>query len=569
MRYLWVEDFNDGSETSETLEMRLRDIFFEKDDKIEIKKTLLDAVEFLEERQNLHEIDAILLDIRFPSGDKTDLDKYFANIVTDDFYKQNIDDAAGVLLYILLIFKYRIPRTKIAFISANIENDDDLIMEMIKIIDKSKIEKLSDDDMFQYRTLEIKLGKKRGYSRRDGNVPWKEFISKDNTIQNIDSDELKDALKSEREEDKTNETNETNKTNLKFNIVKETFGKIGLEMSSAFIKPKQGITKGDDQGNLFKEWSKIIESEPYNSIRSSVLEMCIILIKYFNREDFKDEFYSDFLKLLTCDDNEKGHYNKDFFVRYLKDLEGIFLIECEEDMEIFCRRALKDISALWEATALPKYSGQANTSQRGRSMDCSEKPPRFCRNDKCYYACHATMKLMRNWMGHQGIKDVTIEDVGIMFVVCMRGLFKIDLLSDEEDNKLLTKYIQCEDKILGCLGNEKNVWSDIQNSKKYFYDLNNKVLNSKNSQNSNYKPKCDIDDFRSWISGLGNAKSEIRREVSMDEIYMLLYHALENNPDPNDIISQKILDGIKTRTWKDWDKRYNGRFQERFNVTAK
>lgn len=68
MRYLWVEDFNEGSITEGELEERLREFFDLNNDKIIIKKDLYSAIEFLENKDNIHEIDAFLIDIRFPKG---------------------------------------------------------------------------------------------------------------------------------------------------------------------------------------------------------------------------------------------------------------------------------------------------------------------------------------------------------------------------------------------------------------------------------------------------------------------------------------------------------------------
>ena len=79
MRYLWIEDFNDGSFVEDELKERLENFFDLKNDKLIVKKDLSSAILFLEEKENLHEIDAFLIDIRFPEGKIEKLyEKYFS-----------------------------------------------------------------------------------------------------------------------------------------------------------------------------------------------------------------------------------------------------------------------------------------------------------------------------------------------------------------------------------------------------------------------------------------------------------------------------------------------------------
>ncbi|HBA03478.1 MAG TPA: hypothetical protein DCW51_05690, partial [Clostridium sp.] len=61
-----------------------------------------------------------------------------------------------------------------------------------------------------------------------------------------------------------------------------------------------------------------------------------------------------------------------------------------------------------------------------------------------------------------------------------------------------------------------NVIDDINESLNFFCDLNNATKSGDNSSKEIYDK----------ISGLGHSKSQIRREVSMDEIYMLFYHTI-------------------------------------------
>jgi hypothetical protein len=153
------------------------------------------------------------------------------------------------------------------------------------------------------------------------------------------------------------------------------------------------------------------------------------------------------------------------------------------------------------------------------------------------------LKLIRNWTGHQGIKNINIIDVGLIFLLNMRGIFDIDTIQE----KYLHKYKECEDNILSLYEVDTEVKVEIKESLEYFSKLNNDTKKGANLSREIYDK----------ISGLGHFKSEIRREVSMDEIYMLLYHILSQSSDG---IFGEIKERIKIRTWENWRERYGKRF---------
>lgn len=551
MRYLWVEDFNDESnnDTGEVLRERLEDCFDLKNDKIIIKRDLSSTIEFLEDKKNLHEIDAILIDIRFPEGTRNNIySEYFNDIVTADFYSKNINDASGIMLYLLMIFRYHISQNKMAFISANISSNNSkikVIQDMVEIIVKSKYQALSYEDKMSYKTLERNLGVNILNIQGKDKI-WGTFISKEGFVENISLDKLLDEIKSlpSTHSDKfiVQDRLETSNAQVKYNAVKEQFDKIGFVMPSAFEKPKMGDQL--EKRYTFLEWEKTLYDNQYNAVRSNIQEMCIILIKILQQKDSKI-LYSDFLNLLTCNENEKQIYDCLFFVRYLENLKGIFSIDCEENMEVRCERAIKEISALWEASTVPKYEKKVDDK---RSVYIKENKERiqYIHNDNCYFACHATMKIIRNWIGHQGIQGVNIIDVGFVFLICMRGLFDLEKL---ELSKEGNQYLECEKRILSLFEKGDKYTEDIEESLSYFFELNNATKSGENNSKRIYDK----------ISGLGHVNSTIRREVSMDEIYMLFYHAisLENIDEP----FKCIVNHINIRTWKNWKNRYNERFE--------
>lgn len=560
MRYLWVEDFNDNdnhlNQTVEELEERFRDFFDLNNDKIIIKKDLSSAIEFLEKKDNLYEVDAFLIDIRFPKGNTETLyQEYFRDIVTIDFFTQNIDDASGIMLYLLLVFRYRISQKKMAFISANISSNNDklkIIQDMIEIIVKSKYKDLSADDRISYRTLERNLGKNiLNISSKE--KEWETFVIGEEVNDNVDVDELLEDIRvlpfkytDQFELSDNNAMPDLSNAQVKYNHVKEQFDKIGFAMPSAFEKPRMG--EKADKRYTFLKWESEIYQDSYNAVRSNVLEMLIIMINYLEQNDKSLNLFSDFLKLLTCNNDEKKYYDTTFFVKYLSNIKGIFTIDCAENLETLCERAIKEITALWEAAALPKYEKQAVVKRSGcmiKNKDTNWKP-QYMHSDGCYFACHATMKITRNWIGHQGIKNIFIRDVGFVFLICMRGIFNINELSSE----IKDTYKACENSLLALFKIEGNVIDDINESLNFFCELNNATKSGDNSSIEIYDK----------ISGLGHSKSKIRREVSMDEIYMLFYHTMSLNECYDEY--KYIVKCIKSRTWENWKNRYNDRFKK-------
>lgn len=561
MRYLWVEDFNDegNGDTDTELKERLTDFFDLQNDKVINKMTLSSAIEFLEMKENFDEIDAVLIDIRFPEGTNGNLyNEYFSDIVTPEFYAQNIEDASGIMLYLLLIFRYHMSQQKIAFISANISNDNrkmELIQSMIEIIVKSKFTVLSEEDIKEYKTSERNLGKNvLGISSAD--KEWNTFISNNEIVENNNLDELIKQIRllPLRHRDKfLNKQNESNTSlyggyvndsiaKVKYNAVKDQFEKVGFVMPSAFEKPRIGEKK--NKRYAFLQWELELQNNAYNMVRSNVQEMCIVLIDYLQKCKTKEPIYTSFLEVLTCGSEEKQYYDKSFFIRYLKNIKGYFSVDLSEHVETYCERITKEITALWEASAIPKTRTEyeiLNNNKKNRESNINKY---FVHDDKRFYALHATLKIVRNWIGHQGINDVEIVDVGLLFLLNMRGIFEIEKLPEH----YLHTYLDLENTLLSLYEFDSNVTVEIEESLEYFVTLNKATKNGKNESKM----------IHDRISGLGHSQSKIRREVSMDEIYMLLYHLLD---DCDDIYSE-IKHKIQTRTWKDWRKRYNQRFEK-------
>ena len=533
MRYLWVEDFNDegNSSTGEELEIRLKEFFDLNDDKVIVRKTLSSAIDFLENDESLEEIDAILIDIRFPEENIKDLySLYFQDIMTLEFYSTNMEYASGIMLYLLLVFRYNISHKKMAFISANISSNANLkkLNDMIEIILKYKFADVTDKDIARYNTLEINLGKdilKISSAEKE----WQTFIVDNKIDENVDLDELLGKIRALSSKDQFKDEYKNNDENsdisgvkAKYNDVKEQFNKIGFAMPEAFEKPAQ--TEKIDKRYLFTAWEANVYSSDYNAIRSNIQEMCNILIKYLRSNEFSNEIYSNFCGLFINKDDENEFYEKQFFVEYLKGVKRVFPINRIESEKACCDRALREIATIWESSCKPK-----------------------CKSD--FYVCHAVMKLTRNWTSHQGITNVELRDVGLLFLLSMRGIFDIEILSE----KYKEEYDKYEKKILLMYEICHDIDDKIKESFEYFSNLNIETIPEEIRKNNKNPSMYD------FISGIGNSKNKAGREVYIDELYMLIYHILYKGCNG---IYVEIKERIKYRTWYEWQERYDKRFRE-------
>ncbi|HBA03477.1 MAG TPA: hypothetical protein DCW51_05685, partial [Clostridium sp.] len=225
---------------------------------------------------------------------------------------------------------------------------------MIEIIVKSKYKDLSADDRISYRTLERNLGKNiLNISSKE--KEWETFIFGEEVNNKVDVDKLLEDIRilpfkysNQFKLSDNYGVPDLSDAQVKYNHVKEQFDKIGFAMPSAFEKPRMG--EKTDKRYSFLKWESEIYQDSYNAVRSNVLEMLIIMINYLKQNNKSLYLYSDFLNLLTCNSDEKKYYDTTFFVKYLINIKGIFTIDCAENLENLCERAIKEITALWEAS---------------------------------------------------------------------------------------------------------------------------------------------------------------------------------------------------------------------------
>lgn len=552
MRYFWAEDFNEDKDVAGKLEEKFRSYFDLPVDKTINKKDLNSMISYLEEKKNFRKIDAFLVDIRFPVSEsdtekvkKEIYDKYYKEFITLDMYKYNIDEAPGLLLYLLLVFRYHVPLTKIVFISAHISDDNDLLQhlnDMKEFMYKKLVTNLLDSsDVEKYRGCANQLVDPLKYHvfKDKSEVAWM-------SINNPDANDVIKRLNQLKLDYPDYFKPISDGTLQQYKLLSEQFSDMGLSMPLAFEKPKPSGVEIDKKYS-FIYWEKMSDLEQYNAVRSAIQEMSLILI-----EKLEKKMYNDFIKILTCEEYEIETYDDIFFKNYLEQIMDLLPLECSSDEEALSAIVVKEIASVWENVSLPRYTeGEAFNKKSGKKQKNCRNKWEYYHKDPCFYASHSAMKIIRNWSGHQGIKGIGIIDLGWIFVICMRGIFDLEELADRKE-----EYIQYERRILSLLKKEEHVVADVISSKKYFAKLNEVTIAPK---------KVMSDDIYERISGLGNTGSKIRLEVSMDEIYMLYYHAILKGLSKVQERYYKfeyeyICESIKARTWYDWKERYNKRF---------
>lgn len=560
MRFLWVEDFNDSAND---LKEHLIDSFgLDKHDTLTYE-TLSQAIAFLEEDGSLSQIDGVLLDIRF---NETNLIKnediynqYYKEILTYDFYSTHINVSTGILLYILLVFRYGLPVQKIAFISANIGNSssDELIniQNVIEFVKSAGEKTVNQEMMITYKTALRNL--KRQLHTISVDWKWNDFydIQKKSLSKDVDSilsdlNEIKNHIISHS---KTS-------ASTQYLSVQKQFNSIGLSMPQGFEKNKGSETKND-----FEKWVKTIEDDTYTGVRSSIQSICYLLRDKLNgcaenNKNFEESvktsnpIYADFLKLIV--DEDKIHeYNEEFFIKYLDSIINLFPLNNLENHNI-CDVALHTISAIWDnSIATARYNPDKKYARRSGNKD-QKKKPSFHHSDNCFAASHAVMKLMRNWSSHQGIKNLEVRDIGLYFLLSIKGIFDMDLL----DRDLYQKYQKYEQVILGYFENPNNINYSLdelfRDWKNAVQEINRNALN----ETTNY--------VITNVSYLGNTDSKVRKNVSIDDLYLLLYYLLSCRKYGCDEYYQPMKEAICYRALNDWKTKFTKRYKNVLEITG-
>lgn len=488
MKFLWVEDFNDGSGDKDELQRAWMKYFNLKD--VVLKETMDEALEYLECPDHFRQFDGILLDIRFPIIGAEVYGKYFSRFVTRELYDKYQNSGAGILLYLALVFRYHYSQERIAFVSANVDDkrlEPLLVMEDLVI--KSKYEELSRQEWDRYDKAEDSLAKI--YLKDTGNIelglndsiPWDggKYL-----WEVFDKQTQKDQFLA-RLEQVRDEINRISQAGMyvKYNYVRQLFYQLGLIIPEAFTKPSEDC---GDMSWAFFQWKRLLAS-PYYKLRRNVMEMCLILVNHMSPELVKQ----------CRDSGDQMKQILDHLCRTLPNAGD----RGEEYVEGF----VKEVAVL---------------DEQGKYINLDKKI-------SIRQACCLVIKLTRNWVFHQGIEGLTknaesrmplrrLGDAGFLFTVALRGYFDLAELQPDQ----YQEYRRYERELLSLLGPETPVQSaDLETRLRSSFE---KLLHKNKSAFANSTAaKTHI--YR-IVSGIGHENSKFCRQVSMDELYQLFWHLM-------------------------------------------
>ncbi len=499
MRFLWVEDFDNGSGRSEALKAKWLK-YFRLGEPV-IRETMRDALAYLEDREHFRAFDAVLLDIRFPvGGDDRAAEQvyrdYFSQIITHELFLRYRDSGSGILLYLALVMRYGYNQERIAFISANVDDRRlEALAAMKGLLAKKRMGKLTEKDFAEYERRARELARlcdararelARLCDARVGEVSLRDTILRPLT-QVTDPEAQIAGLEAAGVRLRTVYEAEPGQR-LKYVTVRRQFEALGLVIPDAFEKPGAGSSGGQEGHWLFEEW-KALADTPYYRFRAGAIEMCEILRRNPRTAELGAGPAAALLKRLCA---------------FLPDLPvGATAGDVREQLLNFVREAVRP------AERIPSPVRRRKDDSAGR------------------FACRSVVKIARNWISHQGVAGVTKEPfteppecaVSFLFVTAMRAFFRVDLLPEEEG----ARYREHEEELLKFVGESR----ELPGVEKRNDLLKNsfKRLLLKNRACFAGGGSTEETSVYQLVSGIGHQKSTARDTVSLDEIVQLFWHA--------------------------------------------
>lgn len=521
MRFLWIEDCDGGNPTQMSNIKKWKEYFgIEKEKRL---TTLEDTLEFLEIKGNWKKFDAVLIDIRFPicKSDNTDefcvFKKYFDNIITKEkFYeyaqsvegnKQNA--SSGILLYLALVFRYNLPQSKIAFISANIDVTGvglSSLRTMKEYIYKAKAhETLSDDEISEFVVANENLFNlycgDSDKSEEDFNFETTDEIKWDSEETEYFMGLICKLTEIERE---LTQKFENKEQGLKYNSVKEEFKKIGLVIPQGFEKPGQ-----ESDGSFIKkswyfdDWKNSINDD-YSIIRTNIIVMCSTILDMLGKEGEEeriDKIITPYKKLIEKDNSlvEDCICNIRYYLNSIMECLPItYWANSNRALLQMYKKLVHEIISIFDNINIPE--------NKISIID---------------YARSKVLKICRNWIVHQCISDINSKDIVFIFLLVMSLLFDIN----EMDYSLKQFYFKSEEDLITTLGNmevfefSRNVEKLKREKEIYIRKLKEIVDNSNGSANKKgLKKPRDNEPIMGVISGIGSEYSLDRKKVSMADL---------------------------------------------------
>ena len=515
MRFLWIEDCDGGNSTQMSDIKKWKEYFgIEKEKRL---TTLEDTLEFLEIKENWKKFDAVLIDIRFPICKSNNIDefcifkKYFDNIITKekfDEYAHSVEGfkknaSSGILLYLALVFRYNLPQSKIAFISANIDGTGvglSPLRTMKEYIYKAKAhETLSDDEMSEFVVA-------------NGNLLDLYF---DNSEENFNF-ETTDEIKWDSEEEgyfirlicklteierKLTEKFENKKLGLKYNSVKEEFKKIGLVIPQGFEKPGQESDKSLIKKSwYFDDWKKSIKDE-YSIIRTDIIVMCSRILDTLEKKGEKERI-NKFIQPYRLIEKDNSSLDecickvKYYLNSIIECLPITYWVNSDGALLQMYKRLSHEIISIFD---------NINISEDNMSL--------------IDYAGCKTLKICRNWFAHQCISDTNSKDIVFIFLLAMSSLFDIKYM---DDSNIYRKSEEDLITIWGAIGEfefSENIEKLKRAKERYISKLREIVDSSNvNTKKSRLKRPRDDEPIMGVISGIGSEYSSDKKKVSLPDL---------------------------------------------------
>lgn len=430
MKCLWIEDFDKG--TTPKLEKFWRELYeFPQDYDLALKKNLTAALDYIDNIES--DFDSVIIDINLDSKDEelgVNYKRYLEDVVSDKLLSKEQDDiekAGGFLIFLKLILERGFPRERMAFLTGNYTEEDaksevaEEILEIMKDWDmdaianeyletlspyeKDDFDSLLDELGNLYRDIEDEIFDKFEEERT------KNFISYLKELHTIQKNKIKDAT-----------------IKNTYNEYKKIFTNAGINPSKPYIK--QGFDEQPPRAikrhtRKFKKWIKDMDTN-YHCLRRSIIEISEGLL-YLLEEN-------ENLFIFNTDNNFKNEVEEIYGIEEIKSILHLLkgLLPLKEPSKIqkqkLYNQIIRIISHYWEIKN-PYY------------------PSRF-KKDRYYENIYCVMKLLRNWMAHNKIKEEFNEaDIGFFFILAMRTYFNL-ANKLEENNEELDKIRYYEIKLL-------------------------------------------------------------------------------------------------------------------------
>lgn len=521
MRYLWVEDF-DGGKSGQTEKKSSWEAYFElKDKTINDYRTLESVLEFLDNHFNWRLFDAVLIDIRFKlcnkeHDEKNIYNKYFSYFLTEEkfkYYANKINDdpdaaTSGVLLYLALIYRYHYNQNRIAFISANINASSSELAcfrNMREIIAKARFQNMSpaDKDYFALYNADAYELYKKIKKTDDFPIPETEYIN----WECLDDLEKK-IMDVEREiTERLLNGNHNQGDNLKYNSVKEEFEKLGLKVPIAFEKPDG--SEREKISWLFKEWQeRTLGKDDYYKLRSNILDICLSIQELLKESELSSIIQKDILP--------ETEFRADEIKQLLFDIMLLFPENSWVDKNIsLYPKVIKTCVAIFEKIE--------------KINECDKKK---------------ILKLTRNWMSHQGIKDITVYSVVFIFHIMINEVIHIEHNKDlhNKDNNIIKEFSKdikerSVEEINDIICKKKEEYRRMHEE-----GYQEALPNHRGKKGYTYNEKAPLYDI---ISGIGHEYSPKRKQVSMQMLYVLYLSSLNITEDvKEDFFVQSVLNEV-------------------------